>query len=168
MPATYLYELFDLDAVERAFHSIVSDAVSTQADPVQVLKKRQNTTTLTPRVEINLKTQQVQGRRHLLNPNLPTQFQPLYVWNFILEASVTTNRQQNNDQHIPITAKTRTALQLFQLANTWTLAIAPFHTVIDIQEQPIDLGIDSEGDLDTTKMTFAGMLCIRDDAWPLG
>lgn len=161
------HQLYNFDLAQEAFKTIILAAVSSQAAPVQVSKLRQNVTTATPRVELSLKTQQIQQHRKILNPNQPSQFQPMTVWFFILEATVTTNRQENGDQHSEIFAKARMALQFYQLAPLWTTTLEPYHTIIDIQEQPIDLSIDSDGDLDMSKMTFAGQICIREGAWLL-
>lgn len=165
-PAQYEYQLFELDRVERAFKSIIANAVSTPSVPVQVLMKREKVTTNTPRVELVLETKQVQGQRKILNPAAPAQFQPLNTWFYNLSASVITNRSTNGSQHETLCGIVRLNLQLYKLAQTWTLELAPYHTIIDSQEQAIDLAVESDGDLDTTKMNFAGMLCIRDGAWP--
>lgn len=166
MPAQFEYQLFELDRVESALKSIVLAAVSSPAAPVQVLMKREKETEDTPRVTLTLQTQQSQGQRYILNPaNTDIRWQPFNTWMFKLGAEIVTNRETNGDQHLPIIGKTRLALQFYKLAVSWTIELAPYHTLINIVEEPIDLAVVSDENTDMTRLNFSGMLCIRDTAW---
>lgn len=160
------WELFDLDRVNQAFKIIVQAAVSTPAQPVQVLMKHETATTNTPRVVLVIQTQQNQGQRFILNPSWPDiRMQPRNVWFFNLSAEIITNREQNGVFHYPLVAKTRLALQFYKLALTWTMELEPLHAPIDIGEEPCELTVQDVDGLDSTKINFTGMLQIRDTAW---
>lgn len=162
------YNLFELDRVEESFKTIIAAAVSTPGAPVQVLMRREIVDEDTPRVALTLQTQQVVRQRFLLNPTYTdARWQPFNTWTFNLTAEIVTNRSQNNSQHLPIIGKTRLALQFYKLAPIWTTTFSPLHTIIDIREMPIELSVENIEDLDSTKINFTGMLCIRDGAWDI-
>lgn len=164
MSAYEEYQLFELDLVEAQFKAIILAAVSSQAQPIQVLMKGETQTNDTPRVELVLETQQNQEHRYILNPQAQPRFQPRDVWFFKLSATVVTNREENGVLHLQLIGKTRLALQFYKLAPVF---IEPLHSIIDIGEAPIQLSVETVGNLQSTKMNFAGQLCIRQSAWDL-
>lgn len=167
MPAPqYQYQLYELDRIEAALKSMLALQVSSATAPVQVLMKRETVSDVTPRVELVLKTQQITSQRFLLNPAKPDmRYQPLNTWQFILTATVVTNRSTNGDQHLPLCGKVRYGLQMYRLLETWPEDVDPYHFITDIQEAPIELEIENDENLDRTVMNFTGMLGIKDSAW---
>ncbi len=162
------WQLYSFDDIETQFRASILTAVNSPAAPVQVLKTHEQPTNSTPRVQLILTTQQNQGQRFILNPTYPDmRMQPLNVWFFQLSAEVVTNRQENNSQHWPLVGKSRLALSFRKLVPFFSIELCPLHSVIDIQETPEQLTVVQDGNLDQTKLNFAGMIVIRDSAWRL-
>lgn len=157
-----MWQLYDLDEVEREFKDIIQSAVGSN---VQVLMKRETATEATPRVNLTLITQANQSQKYLINPgNDKSQFQAWTTWFYQFSAEVETNRETNGSQHAELVGKVRGQLQMYALEQSWG---APLHTIIDIMEQPEEVSFDNEANVDSTKMNFTGMLCIRNGAWSL-
>ncbi len=151
--------LYELDRVELAFFQILQN----QGIPSQ--RTRDVDTNVTPRVELALETEVVQGRRHNIGGIFQSQFLPYNTWLFKLGVTVVTNREQNGDNHLPLMGLARSILQMFALKDTFTQQLCPTHEIIDIREEGCPTSVWNEGGCDISSMTFAGMFAIRESAW---
>ena len=152
-------QLFELDRVEIALTKIFTD----QGLPAE--RKRNVDTQVTPRIELELTPEVVEGRRYAFPGDTDSRFSPLNTWSFRLAANVTTNREQNSEDHLPLVGLTRWNLQMFRLKDTFTREICPTHIIIEIREQSCAPDVWNEGGMDVSRMTFAGFFAIRDSAW---
>jgi len=154
--------LYNLDSVEGELKRILEAVVGSN---VQVLKKRETVTDITPRVELVLTAQGNNSQRWILNPGQENaSLQPFNVWNYQLSATIVTNRETNGSQHAEIVGKVRGTLQKYKLNLVWDW---PLHTIIEIVGAPDELSVSDEENCDETKMNFTGMLSIKDGAWAL-
>lgn len=161
-------QLFDFDDVEQAIKTAVLAACSTTIAPVQVLKSSEGPTNNTPRVEILLITQPTQNQRFLLNqPFTDVRMQPLNTWLYELTLNVVCNREQNGSQLVSIRGNARAAMQWCYLWPFIGIDVLPLHGLVNIQEQPMNLGVENIGDLDMSKLSFYGLVSIRNQAWAL-
>lgn len=170
MPApTYPYQNYEFDRVESAFKSILLPQAQAVASQSRVYIKREKETIDTPRVELVLKTQQSRLQRAPANlftmPTPDMRWLPLITWDFVLTATVVTNRSDNGEFHLPLCGVTRYAFQMYRLLATWLDSYDPYHGILDIYEAPIELAISEDENLDMTSMNFAGMLCIKNSSW---
>lgn len=162
------WQLFDFDDVEQAIKNAIVAACSSPAASVQVVKSSETPTNETPRVEIVLTTQKVQGQRYLLNlvyQNI--QSQPFNTWIYELSVTVVCNREQNGSQLKIIRGNARAAMEWNYLAPFIGPDVLPLHGVINIQDQVSFPSVDDIGNLDSSRLTFEGMVCIRNTAWSL-
>lgn len=161
-------QLFDFDDVEQAIKNAVIAACSTPAAPVMVLKSSETQTDNTPRVEILLITQQTQLQRYILNPVFTdVRMQPLNTWLYELTLNVVCNRETNGSRLLEIRGNARAAMQWCYLWPFIGVDQLPLHGIVNIQEQPMNLGVENIGNLDQSKLSFDGMLSIRNEAWGL-
>lgn len=156
----YRYELFSpAESVEDALFAIFS----AQGIPAQ--KRFETKTNTTPRVDLQV----VLGapiHRHVLNlTNSNAQAQPFDAWQYQLLATITTNRSENGNQHVPLIGKTRWNLQYFRLLSTLTSAVAPYHAITSIEEAGQMDSVDDPTNLQSTQLTFRGIMNIRESAW---
>ncbi len=151
--------LYELDRVEFAFFQILQN----QGIPSQ--HTRDVDTNITPRVELALETEVVQGQRHNIGGLYQSQFLPYNTWTFKLGVTIVTNREQNGDNHLPLMGLARWNMQMNTLLQTWTPQICPTHVIIDIREEGCPTSVWNEGGCDISSMTFAGMFAIRESAW---
>lgn len=151
--------LYELDRVELAFFQILMN----QGIPAQ--RTRDIDTNVTPRVELALETEIVQGWRRNITGITQSQFLPYNTWTFKLGVAVVTNREQNGDSHLPLMGLARWNMQMNTLLQTWTPQICPTHVMIDIREEGCPTSVWDESGLDISTMTFAGMFQIRESAW---
>lgn len=155
------WDKYDFDAAEKIWFDILRAAIPNPA--VQGNRSRGTASDTTPRFSVVLTTQPNQTQKFILNPaDARSQFQPFNVWFYQLAYAVSTNRETNNDQHAELVARGREALQFYKLALTWSSLV---FTITDSVEQPEVASIDDAGNVDTTTLTFTGMLCIKDGAW---
>lgn len=151
--------LFELDRVEIALFQILIN----QGLPAQ--RSRDLDTNVTPRIELELTTEPVIVRRHLIPGITESQFLPYNTWTFKLSVSVVTNREQNGDNHFPLIGLARWNMQMNTFLTTWTPQLCPTHIMLDIREDSGTESVWNEGGLDTTEMVFSGMFAIRESAW---
>lgn len=151
--------LFELDRVEIGFF----DILTAQGIPAQ--RSRDLDTNTTPRVELELTTEQNLSQRHIFTGETTSQFLPYNTWDFKLAVTVVTNREENGDNHLPLIGLARWNCQMFTLLDTWTFALNPYHTIIDIREESGSPDVWNDGGCDLTKLSFAGMFNIRESAW---
>lgn len=162
--ATAESQLFELDRVEEAFKAILEDQVGLS---VQSVKKRDIEKATTPRLEIVLTLLQNQGRRFLRQSgSLNALAMPLDTWDFTLQVTVVTHHGDPEQDHQKIAGLVRWSLQYYRLIQTWTTAVAPYHSITDIREAQVDNEVINEEGCDYERLTFAGMCNIRDSAWP--
>lgn len=160
------WQIYDFDTVEAAVKSVIVSAVDSPSAPVQVTRSRETVSSETPYVILLLDTQVNQTQRYILNPAIETVLQPFNTWFYSLTAEIVTNRiQPNASMHAELVAKVRMALQYYKLANSAFSSLSPLHSFTDLVEQPIVRFVNDDGSLDSTKLTFTGMLCIRNTAW---
>lgn len=152
-------QLFELDRVELAFYQLLVN----QGLPAQ--HTRDLSTNVTPRIELQLSTDQIINHWRIATGDTQSQFMVRDAWNFTLASTVVTNREQNGDSHIPLIGLARWNMQMAQMLNLWTLALCPTHQIIDIREESGSPEVWDEGGCDYTKLTFTGMFNIRPTAW---
>lgn len=161
-------DLFDFDDVEQAIKNAIVAACSSPAVPVQVVKSSETPTNETPRVEIVFVPQKVQGQRFLLNPVYQNiQSQPFNTWLYELWITVVCNRETNGNRLKSIRGNARAAMEWNYLAPFIGPDVLPLHGLINIQDQVTFPSVEDIGNLDSSKLTFEGMVCIRNAAWSL-
>lgn len=159
--------LYQTDLIEDAFQSILQAALP----GVQITKKRETVASVSPRVEIQFTAQQNKDRRYLRYPNnsfVPAQ--PLNAWDYVIQFTVVTNRNNNASgwTHNQIVGIVCLNAQYFTLLTTWDTAVAPYHAITSIWESaPREDTFNTEQDLDETRLNFGGMVNIRNSAWPV-
>lgn len=80
-----------------------------------------------------------------------------------LELKVCTQRQTNAAAHKVILGRSRSLVQLSELAQTWA---QQYHSITDIREAGTTHGCDTENDLDFSVVTFSVVHNIKATAWP--
>ncbi len=156
------WQVFNIDAVEDALVTILNAA------EVRTNGRRSTEKRVTPCCEIALNTKVVQGQRFLRFPTIQNALvQPFNTWMFTLDCEIYTDRTANGSEHAMTVAKTRGALQYYSLTTTLTPTVCPYHSITDIRETNVENDTDEPTNLDITRLTFEGMLNIRDTAWPL-
>lgn len=154
------WDKYDFDAAEQTWFTILRAAIPSSS--IQGLRSRSVKTNETPRFEVYLQTQPQSTHKHILDAIKAVQFQPSDVWSYQLTFAVSTNRESNGDQHAEIVARGREALQFYKLAQSWDNTV---FTITDSYEQPLVKSVDDALNIDTSTLTFTGMLCIRAGAW---
>lgn len=155
-------QLFELDRIPEAFAAILT------AQGVNASYNRGRNVDKTPRVEIAMTAGTNEGRRFLRNRgNGWSGAQPYNTWAARFEVDVTTNRTTNWEEHRKLVGIVRYNFQLYRLIETWTEAVAPFHSISSMIEEDEQMEISSEDNTDTTRLVFTGLVNIRDDSWPI-
>ncbi len=155
------WDKYDFYAAETIWYNILRVAIPNTA--IQANRSRGGSANKTPRFDVVLTTQPNQSQKFILIPGEQrAQLQPFNVWFYQLVFAVSTNRETNGDQHAEIVARGREALQYYKLNLSWQSDV---FTITDSVEQPEILTVDDTGNIDTTTLTFTGMLCIKDGAW---
>lgn len=152
-------QLFELDRVELSFYKILIN----QGLPAQ--HSRDNDTNVTPRIELQMTTEENPFHMHIPTGAQTSQFLVRDVWDFVLTSTIVTNREQNGDSHIPLIGLARWNMQMAQMLNLWTREISPIYVIIDIREASGSPDVWNDGGCDMTKLTFGGMFQIRESAW---
>lgn len=154
------WQLYNFDAAEKTWFDILRAAIP---NTVQGARSRGTVTDTTPRFNVVQTTQPNYEQRFILNPGENNaEFQPLTTWFYQLVVVVSTNRETNGSQHAEIEAKAREALQFYKLARSWS---NPVFTISNHREQPEVKAYDQENNIDSTTLTFTGMLSIRTGAF---
>lgn len=88
------------------------------------------------------------------------------MWNFKLDVTFITDRQQNFSAHEQMIGLTRATLEdVFTNVNTPTNF--PFYWVSLLSESGVVPGFHSEDDTDQSQINFTGVFAIRQGAWPV-
>lgn len=159
------WKLFALDEFEENLATLLRAQIPM---PVTIHTRFTSDTKSTPRVELELNVGKPQGHQYIRNPgNANGWAQPFDAWLYDLTATIVTERTQNGEYHIPTIGRVRYNLQYFRLLQTLTLAVSPYHTLTTIAESaPQTDSIDDAGNLQTTMLTFSGIMNIRESVWP--
>ncbi len=83
-----------------------------------------------------------------------------------LEWTVTTQRENNGDQHKVLLGRCRLESQMYRLLNTWPKTdAASVHVIADIREEGTVHSFDSDNNFDFTTLTFHVLHNIVDAAF---
>lgn len=155
------WQLFALDSLGENLAILLG----AQIQPIRVDTKFSSDTEKSPRVELELTIGAPEGHVHIRYPG--SQWQPYDAWIYDLTATIVTERTQNGSLHASTIGRVRYAFQYFRLLQSLTTAVSPYHTLTTIAEsQPQQDSVDDVGNLQMTKLTFSGVMNIRENAWP--
>ena len=169
MPVSILSELFELERIEKSLGMILANECG-----VQIQTRWTTVVDETPRIELVYRTGSPVGRYNgYAGQNSFGPAQPFNAWSYELDASIITTRTgPDAAQHVPLIGKVRWLLNYRTLCgypghpSPLTEEISPYHTITSCDEVAQLDSVDDENSLQIAKITFRGIINIRDSAWP--
>lgn len=134
------------------------------ANTVTSVSPRATSDKSTPRVELEMQMGGTDGHAAIVTGSKTMHDR----WRFTLTARIITARNQNAATHTTYLGKVRYLLLAHSTSTTINAALSYHYVTNQLQaEEPSELDVIPDEDMDVTTCKFSGMVAIRSDAWPL-